>query len=513
MPYVLGIDVGTARTRAAVSRPTGKGWSAPTLVGLGARDPWLPTIVHLTPDHAVLVGAEAERCTAADPTRTARGFAARIGDPVPIQLGDTPCAAEELTAILVRWVTDVVAAQEGGPADRLVLTHPATWGPCRRGLLLHELSRHGLPDTLLVPAAIAIAEGVAERHPGLLASDAVLAVFSLGTGIPGAAVVRGLPAGGFELLAGANGVDPVGGGHFDDAVLACVRAEAGRAMDELDPNDRPTWLAIAKLRAMCVSAKEMLSAEPEVLVPLGLPGLPPEIRVARVDFERAIGPAVTAAVDVLRRVIRATGRQPDEIDAIALAGGSARVPLVARSAIEVVPARVLTIPDPDAAGACGAAATAARLAAGRAAMPAPVAAERTELISRSAIEIFAPGAAPVHPDDLEPDDVPPRPPIEIDQLELPDRRLASRIRFGRRRTAFAAGGLAVVAAGVALTFMLESGSGNRSAPSGPLHVGPAEPAAQQSPLPPASTGIQPTPNVGKNPGNNPGNSLGNIPTG
>jgi len=96
MPYVLGIDVGSGRTRAAISRRSATGWSDPILVGLGERQPGVPTVVYLAADRSVVVGDEAERQAATDPTRIARGFTARIGDDVPLVLGGTLCTAQEL---------------------------------------------------------------------------------------------------------------------------------------------------------------------------------------------------------------------------------------------------------------------------------------------------------------------------------------------------------------------------------------------------------------------------------
>ena len=133
MPYVLGIDVGSGRTRAAISRRTPTGWSEPVVVGLGARHPGVPTAVCLGANRSVVVGDEAERQAMTDPGRIARGFGRRIGDDVPVLLDGLPCSAQELTAVLIRWVADRVAEHEGGPAERVIVAHPASWGPYRVG--------------------------------------------------------------------------------------------------------------------------------------------------------------------------------------------------------------------------------------------------------------------------------------------------------------------------------------------------------------------------------------------
>lgn len=468
MPYVLGIDVGTSRTRAAVRRHTAAGWTDPVAVPLGTRHPAVPTVVCLTPERSALVGDEAERHAGSDPVRVARGFTDRIGDDVPLVLGGAPCTPQELTAVLLRWTVDRVAHVEGGPADAVVVTHPASWGGSRTSLLHHELARQGLDDVTLVAAPIAIAAA----HPA-----AVVATYALGEGPATAAVVRRTDAGTFELLADAEGTEPVGGGHFDDAVLACVREQVGRALDDVDPADQQSWVAMARLRAMCSGAKEMLSTEPEVIVPVRLPDAPSDVRVTRADFEHAVRPAVTASVDLLPRTLRAAG----VADAtVVLAGGSVRVPLVAELVRAALPD--LTVhcpPDPDGTVAAGAATVARTLITGPDRAVVPVAAmAHTEIIERSAIAAYAGDRA------LDPDDVaarfgaqpPERPAVDLLPIDLPAPHLVSRLLSGVRPAALTAGTVAVAAVGIVLTFVLESGSGH-STPNPLQHLTPASPPA------------------------------------
>jgi molecular chaperone DnaK len=481
MPYVLGIDVGASRTRAAVSHRTSTGWSEPVVVGLGERGPEVPTVVYLAPDRSVLVGDQAERHAGSDPTRIAREFTDRIGDDVPLMLGGAACTAQELAAVLVRWVVDRVAEHEGGPAERLVVTHRASWGGHRKNLMHHELTRQGLPDTTLLAAPIAVAEGNAGAR---LATGDVLATFGLGSGTAEAAVMRRTPGGTFELLASAEGVDHLGGGYFDDAIVECVRGHLGRALDDLDPADPPCWLAMARLRGICAGAKEMLSSEVEVIVPVELPDAPQDVNVSRTEFERIIRPAVTAGAELMPRVARAAGVQPQDVTVTALVGGSVRVPLVAELVGAALPAKVVTSPEPAAATALGAAQAARRMLTGPdfAVVPPEEAAERTETIQRSAIDLYTDEGTldPAEVDDHFGIDPPSRPPIEITPLDLPERRLMARLMPGIRPAALTVSTIVVVAVGVVLTFMFESGSGGGTSPTSPLHINPPQPAANQS---------------------------------
>ncbi|MFV1989893.1 MAG: Hsp70 family protein, partial [Acidimicrobiales bacterium] len=108
MGYVLGIDLGTTWTAAAVSRN-----GRVDIVGLGNRHAVVPSVVYLRDDEEVLIGEAAQRRSTTDPDRVAREFKRRIGDPTPILVGTTPYSAEALSAKVLRWVVDRVAEREG----------------------------------------------------------------------------------------------------------------------------------------------------------------------------------------------------------------------------------------------------------------------------------------------------------------------------------------------------------------------------------------------------------------
>jgi molecular chaperone DnaK (HSP70) len=381
---------------------------------------------------------------------------------------------------MIRWVVDRAAGHEGEAAAAIVVTHPSEWGGHRKSLLHHELVRQGLGTATLLAAPIAVAEG----YPGVTEPGDVLATYGLGAGTADAAVVRRTPAGTFELVADARGTEAVGGDHFDDAVMRCVRDQVGRVLDELDPADPQAWLAMARLRAICTGAKERLSTQPEAVVPVRLPDAPADVRVTRVEFERLIQPAVAAGADLVPRTVRAAGLAGKDVTAVVLTGGSVRVPLVAELVRAASPTRVVVATEPDFSVAVGAAVAARRLLTGPDVIPVPMAAaEHTDVIDRSAIALYA----GEHVLDMAAVDVefgvepPARPPVDMPPIELPQPSLPQRLLTRFSPATVTVSTIVVAAVGIVLTFMFESGSGQPS-PANPLqHVAPANQTA-----PPAS---------------------------
>ncbi|ONI79650.1 hypothetical protein ALI144C_23035 [Actinosynnema sp. ALI-1.44] len=354
MPYRLGIDLGTTFTAAAICRQTPDRTVHTELVMLGARSAAVPSVLFFGPD-TVLVGAAAERRAVTDPDLVVREFKRRIGDEVPILVGDTPHEAHDLAATLVRWVVDRVIEREGGPPDAVAVTHPASWGPHRIAVLRGALGDVELEEVVLLtePQAAAVQYASAARvSPG-----ATIAVYDLGGGTFDAAVVR-KTAGGFELLGSPHGLDRVGGIDFDDAVVSHVLgAESGC--------DDP--IAMARLRRECTEAKEALSTDTEATIPVLFPGATSQVTVTRTQFESLISPVLADTVDALARTIASAEVAADDVDAVLLVGGSSRIPLVEQVistklgrpvAVDTDPKSVIalgaalaahqsTVPDPD----------------------------------------------------------------------------------------------------------------------------------------------------------------------
>ena len=153
MSFQLGVDLGTTFTAAAVSRG-----GRVEIASLDYRTAAIPSVVWVGPDGTVVIGHPALNRGLSDPSRMAREFKRRVGDPTPLLLGGTPFSADALSERLLKSVSEAVASLEGGRPNSVTVTHPANWGPYKKDLLAQAVRRVDLEGTSLLsePEAAAI---------------------------------------------------------------------------------------------------------------------------------------------------------------------------------------------------------------------------------------------------------------------------------------------------------------------------------------------------------------------
>ncbi|OLT02589.1 hypothetical protein BJF90_29035 [Pseudonocardia sp. CNS-004] len=351
MAYQLGIDLGTTFTCAAVCRSSDRRWGEPEVVTLGSRGATVPSVVFVGPDGSMVVGEAAERRALTDPDRVVREFKRRIGDPTPLMVANRPWAPQDLSSRLVRWVVDRVAEREGGPADRIAVTHPAAWGQHKKELLAGALANQGLSVTFLAePQAAAMSYAANER----VGAGSTIAVYDFGGGTFDAAIVRKGDVD-FRLVGRPEGLERLGGIDFDQVVFEHVLEGMPDAFAQLDDTDPAVLSAVARIRRECTEAKEALSSDTEVSIPVLLPSARGSVRLHRSEFEAMIGPQVEDTVAALRSAVISAGYAPDQLTAVLLVGGSSRIPLVAQLVSEQLGRPVAVDADPKNAIAKGAA--------------------------------------------------------------------------------------------------------------------------------------------------------------
>lgn len=317
--YCLGVDLGTTYTAAAVWRD-----GRAEVVPLGDHSPQIPSALFRTEDGEFLVGEAAVRRGTAAPGRLATEFKRRIGDDTNIIVGGAPMSAHALMGHLLSWVVAHVSAGQGGAPGTVVLTCPANWGPYRRELMEQAGRMAGLGPVVLCtePSAAAVHFASTER----VETGETLAVYDLGGGTFDAAVLRKDGQAEFTLLGTPEGIEHLGGLDFDAAVLQHVWQTVGDV--DADPDDEAVLTALSRLRRDCTEAKEALSVDTDVSIPVDLGGQHRTVRLGRDELEELVRPSLEETVAALERALASADLTSADLSSVLLVGGSARIPMV-----------------------------------------------------------------------------------------------------------------------------------------------------------------------------------------
>ncbi|HEY0699036.1 MAG TPA: Hsp70 family protein, partial [Micromonospora sp.] len=360
--YGLGVDLGTSFTAAA----TASAWAL-DMVPLAGQAIVTPSVAYLDEKGTLLTGEAADRLGLQDPNRAAREFKRRLGDPTPVILDGTPYSPTALMAALLRSVVDTVTQTQGGPPDRIVLTHPAVWGPYRREQFAAIPHLAGLPRPQVEPGAVAGSDGptvITTTEPVAAATyycstqplppDGLLAVYDLGGGTFDSAVVRN-GRDGLEIIGTPEGIEWLGGADFDQAIMDHVDRQLDGAITALDPADPRTTSILVTLQRDCMLAKEALSTREQADITVPLPDTVRHVTVTRKAFEQMITPSVETTMETFRRTLTAAGITLQDLTAVLLVGGSTQIPLVTQLLRDTLRRPIMTNTHPKHAVALGAA--------------------------------------------------------------------------------------------------------------------------------------------------------------
>ncbi|WP_438388071.1 Hsp70 family protein [Actinopolyspora saharensis] len=461
MPYVLGVHLGTSTTSAAVMGRSGGRWTAATPFPLGSARPDVPSVVARAPDGGYLAGEAAAAKQAESHEWGCSGFVSALGEDAPLLLGGEFVHAHRLAAAMIEWVADQVAHRHGHPAEHIAVTHSSTWGPHRTHLLHLALAELGLTDITLLAEPFAVAVDYATRQG--VANGGSIAVGNLGSSGSSAAVLRkdephdsdGTvatergPGSGLDFLGTPVDSGESAGADLDDLVLERVRADFGEALSRLDPTEPRERGAALRLRAECSKAKEELSQRESSRVNVLLPGSSGEVPLARAHYERLARPYLEWVPEILVQAIQSASLSPEDLEAVVLAGGPARTPLLrnlvqqrlyeTQPGLETIESPVRVDGSPELVAARGAACWAAealsaatdRAVAGAETSVLMRVSDREDNSSPASSDEYDVDGAEAEIDDVSADSTaePPRPPVEVEPMhvEPPPKRKALKV--------------------------------------------------------------------------------------
>ena len=201
------------------------------------------------------------------PGRVVRELKRRVGDATPLLVGREAGGRRGAGCAVPRPAARRRGAARGRPRPGVAVTHPAAGARTgssrcgRRSATRASGRRRWCPSPRPRPSRTHGGAGAAGRDGRRVR--------------PGRRPVRGVGRARWPRRVDGGGHVPglgFGGADLDEVVFGHVREALGPAWEALDPADPEVLAAVAELRRECTAAKEALSRDTEVLVPVVLPG-------------------------------------------------------------------------------------------------------------------------------------------------------------------------------------------------------------------------------------------------
>ena len=331
MPKIIGIDLGTSNSAAAVMRgdrpiiiPSAEG---PTVSGKA-----FPSYVAITDDGTRLVGEPARRQAVANPEGTVTAVKRKMGTRQKVKIRDKTFTPEEVSSFILRKIKTDAEAFLGEPVSQAVITVPAYFNDNQRQATKDAGELAGLEVVRLInePTAASLAYGIDK-----LDKELRILVFDLGGGTLDVTIMEFGPdqdtgSGLFQVVSTAG--DTQLGGTDMDLSIAEWLADEFKAEHGMDLHDDPT--AWRRLLEAAEKAKIELSnvIESEINLPyLTADKTGPkhlQRKLTRAKLEDLIRNIVDRCDGPMRQAISDAKLRPNEIDKIILIGGPTRMPIV-----------------------------------------------------------------------------------------------------------------------------------------------------------------------------------------
>jgi molecular chaperone HscC len=314
---IVGIDLGTTNSLAAVWRD-----GASVLVPNGLGEYLTPSCVSIDEDDSVLVGKAARERLQTHPERTAAVFKRYMGSNKTMRLGKREFRPEELSALVLRSLKADAEAMLGEPVTEAVITVPAYFSDAQRKATraAGELAGLKVERLLNEPTAAALAYGMHDMR-----AETRFLVFDLGGGTFDVSILE-MFEGVMEVRASA-GDNFLGGEDFVEALIALFFER-----NKLPASLRTDAHFMQRLAAQTEAAKRALSTQPTAEIVVAHAAAQHRLALDEATLEQACAALLKRLRAPVERALRDANLRAGELDAVVLAGGATRMPVVRRLA-------------------------------------------------------------------------------------------------------------------------------------------------------------------------------------
>jgi len=333
MPKILGIDLGTTNSAAAVVE-AGRPSVVPSAEGPTIAGKMFPSVVALTKDGQLLVGEPAKRQATANPEGTIFEIKRKMGTDYRVRVFGKEYTPQQISAFILQKIKKDAETFLGEKVEKAVITVPAHFNDNQRQATKDAGEIAGLQVVRIInePTAASLAYGIDK-----LDKEQKILVFSFGGGTHDVTVMD-FGKGVFEVLA-TSGDTKTGGADIDNVLMDYLADEFLKQTGVDLRNDK---MAMMRLKEAAEKAKIELSAL--VTTDVDLPFIASDATgskhlhttLTRAKLEELAMPIVERVAEPIMRVIADAKLEPKDIDKIILIGGQTRMPLVRKFVEETV---------------------------------------------------------------------------------------------------------------------------------------------------------------------------------
>jgi len=326
MPKIIGIDLGTSNSAAAVleaSRPV----MIPSAEGTTAEGgKAFPSYVAFTKDGQLIVGEPARRQAISNPEGTVYAFKRKMGTDHKYRIFGKEYTPQQLSGFLLQKIKRDAEAFLGEKIEKAVITVPAYFNDNQRQATKDAGAIAGLEVVRIInePTAASLAYGLDKAG-----KNQKILVFDLGGGTLDVTIME-FGDGVFEVLS-TSGDTQLGGTDMDNALVEWIAAEFQK---ESGVDIRKDRMAAQRVRDAAEKAKIELSSTLETQ--LNLPFLTAThegpkhlaLSLSRAKLEELVRPVVDRCRAPVEQAIRDAKLTKADISRIVLVGGPTRMPMV-----------------------------------------------------------------------------------------------------------------------------------------------------------------------------------------
>ena len=308
---ILGIDLGTTNSLGAVYR-NGKVELIPNRFGSFLT----PSVVSVTEDGSVVTGQIAKERLITHPKDTAYSFKKNMGSDQKYNLGGKTFLPEELSGFLVSAIVEDAKEYMGEEIKDVIISVPAYFHDKQRVATKRAGALAGVNVKRIVnePSAAALASYFDTQN------EQLFLVFDFGGGTLDVSIVDCFDTM-VEILA-VSGDNHLGGDDFNEAVADGFLREHQLQRENLSEKEYAILLRQAE------KCKIALSTEQEVKMTAVLGGQTYQSVYTNERMMRESSAVWKRIQTVLRHVLRDSRVELEDIDAVIMAGGSGKMPLV-----------------------------------------------------------------------------------------------------------------------------------------------------------------------------------------